>query len=88
MLEDQGKVGLVGIGNCAVRRFALRDLVDLAQVEAEKDHNVFRTAEGVEEYTHLNFGNSVLSPEMIDGAGRSCRYAWCMMDEARLVMPG
>lgn len=88
MLEDQGKVGLVGIGNCAVRRFALRDLVDLAQVEAEKDHNVFRTAEGVEENTHLNFGNSVLSPEMIDGAGRSCRYAWCMMDEARLVMPG
>ncbi len=87
MLEKQGRVGLVGIGNCAVRRFALRDLIDLAQVEATKDHNVFRTAEGEEDCTHLDFGTPVSSPEMIDGAGRPCRYMWCVMDETRLTMP-
>ena len=84
MLEEQGKVG---IGNCAVRCFAMRDLVDLAQVEAEKDHNIFRTDEGVEEYTDLDFGTPVFSPEMIDGAGRPCRYQWCVMDETQLTMP-
>ena len=89
MLEKQGKVGLVGIGNCAVRRFALRDLVDLAQVEAEKDHNIFRTDEGGGEDggTDLDFGTALFSPEMIDGAGRPVRHQWCVMDVARLVMP-
>lgn len=89
MLEKQGKVGLVGIGNCAVRRFAMRDLVDLAQLEAAKDHNIFRTDEGGGEDggTDLDFGTPVFSPEMIDGAGRPCRYQWCVMDEAELTMP-
>jgi len=87
MLEEQGKVGLASIGNCAARRFAMRELVDLAQVEADKDHNIFRTDEAVEEYTDLDFGTPVFSPEMIDGAGRPCSYQWCVMDEVSLTMP-
>jgi len=89
MLEERGLVGLAAIGNCAARRFAMRNLVDLAQVEAEKDCNIFRTPEGRPDYyTPLDFGKTVFSPEMPDGAGRPNRYQWCMMDESKLVMPG
>ena len=89
MLEDQGRVGVAAIGNCAVRRFSMRDLVDLAQVEADKDYNVFRTPEGQPDcYTPSDFGTKVISPEMRDGAGRPARSKWCVMDESKLIMPG
>ncbi len=88
MLEQQGKVGVGLIGNAVARRYALRDLIDLAQVEAEKDYNVFRTAEGRGDYfTPLEFGTIVLSPEMLDGAGRASRYQWCVADESKLALP-
>lgn len=89
MLEEQGTVGMSGIGNCAVRRFSMRDLVDLAQVEAARDYNIFRTPEGRPDYcTPLDFGTVVLSPEMLDAAGRPGRNTWCVMDPSRLKMPG
>ena len=89
ILEEQKRVGLAPIGNCAVRRFSMRDLVDLAQVEAGKDFNIFRTPEGQPEYyTPSDFGTKVTSPEMLDGAGRLGRSKWCVMDESKLVMPG
>ncbi len=89
MLEDKGLVGIATIGNAVVRRFGLRDLADLALVEAEKDCNIFRTPEGKPEYfTPLEFGKIVYSPEMLDGAGRPVRYQWCVADESKLVMPG
>lgn len=88
MLEQRGLVRLTAIGNAAVRRFAMRDLVDVAQVEAEKDYNVFRTEEGeTEAFTPLEFGTIVFSPEMLDGANRSNRYQWCVIDESRLSLP-
>jgi len=88
MLEKQGRVTKVFIGNAAVRRFAMRDLIDLAQTEALKDYNVFRTPEGhVHQTTTLEFGRSVLSPEMTDGAGRIESCQWCVEDEGLLVMP-
>ena len=89
MLEEQNRVGVAPIGNCAVRRFSMRDLVDLAQVESEKDYNIFRTPEGQPGYsTPSDFGTKVTSPEMLDGAGRPGRHKWCVMDESKLVMPG
>jgi aminoglycoside 3-N-acetyltransferase len=88
MLEQQGKVGVGLIGNAVARRYALRDLIDLAQVEAEKDYNVFRTSEGQgDDFTPLEFGTIVLSPEMLDGAGRASRYQWCVGDESKLALP-
>ena len=88
MLEQQGKVGVGLIGNAVARRYALRDLIDLAQVEAEKDYNVFRAAEGRGDYfTPLEFGTIVLSPEMLDGAGRPGRYQWCVADKSKLTLP-
>jgi aminoglycoside 3-N-acetyltransferase len=88
MLEEQNRVGTAAIGNCAVRRFSMRDLVDLAQVEAEKDYNIFRTPEGQSDYnTPLDFGTVVLSPEMLDGAGRPNQYSWCVLDVSQLKMP-
>lgn len=88
MLEERHLVGTTAIGNAAVRRLAMRDLVDLAQLEAAKDYNIFRTDEGKMDYsTPLDFGKSVLSPEMRSGAGRPVRYQWCVMDEKELVMP-
>ena len=88
MLEQRGQVGIASIGNAVARRFAMRDLVDLAQVEAEKDYNVFRTEEGqTESFTPLEFGKIVLSPEMLDGAGHSNRYQWCVVDESKLTLP-
>ncbi len=89
MLEERHLVGMAAIGNCAVRRFAMRDLVDLAQTKMEKDIYIFRTPEGKPDYfTPLDFGEAVFSPEMPDGAGRPDRYQWCVMDESKLVMPG
>jgi len=88
MLEERGLVGMTAIGNAAVRRFAMRDLVDLAQVEAAKDVNVFRTEEGRTDYfTPLDFGTIVVSPVMRDGAGRQVTYQWCVMDPTKLRLP-
>ena len=90
MLEDRGVVGITTIGNAVVRRFGMRDLIDLGQVEAAKDCNIFRTDEGktgLMDFTPLPFGRIVLSPEMKDGAGRPNHYQWCVVDETRLQMP-
>jgi len=87
-LEERDLVGIAPVGNAVLRRFAMRDLIELAQIEAEKDFNVFRTEEGqTEAYTPLDFGAIVLSPEMPDGAGRPCRYQWAVVDPERLTMP-
>lgn len=88
MLEEQKLVGIAAVGNAVARRFAMRDLVDLAQAEAEKDYNVFRTPEGGTTHgTPLDSGTTVLSPEMPDAAGRPDRYQWSVMDESRLKLP-
>ena len=88
ILEDQGKVGQTAIGNCVARCFVLRDMVDLAIVEAEKDYNIFRTPEGKPDYyTLLDFGIIVLSPEIPDSADRPVRYQWCVKDPEKLTMP-
>lgn len=87
MLEKGGKVGVTGIGNAVVRRFAMRDLLDLARVEDAKDFNIFRTEEGkAGHFTPLNFGKIVLSNERPDGAGRPNRYQWSVVDEQRLKL--
>lgn len=88
MLEDRGRVGTTFIGNSAVRRLAMRELVDLARVEAAKDYNVFRTAEGCQDQlTQLQFGQTVVSPVLIDGAGRSHTVQWCVKDPSNLSLP-
>ena len=84
MLEDRGKVGMTAIGNTVARRFAMRDLVDLAQVEAEKDYNIFRTEEGktsIADCTPLDFGQIVISDPTPDGAGRMVQHEWSVVDE-------
>ena len=78
MLEERDLVGRTFIGNAAMRRFAMRDLIDLAQIEAEKDYNIFRTTEGDSDTTSLDFGRVVLSPSMKDGADRPVQYEWCV----------
>jgi len=89
MLEVQGKVAMTFVGNAGVRRFAMRDLIDLAQAEAAADFNIFRTPEGETEYlTPLDFGQCVMSPESLDGAGRPHCVQWCVQDIGRLQMPG
>ena len=88
MLEDVGLVDIAAIGNAVVRRFAMRDLVDLALGESQKDYNIFRTPEGeLDYYTKLDFGTIVFSPEMLDGAGRPNRYQWSVVDESKLALP-
>jgi aminoglycoside 3-N-acetyltransferase len=87
MLEEKGLVSVGAIGNAAVRRFAMRDLIDLARVEAEKDYNVFRTEEGDTGFTALTFGTIVISPPIPDGAGRPQRFQWCVMDPEKLSAP-
>ena len=88
MLEQRAQVGLAPMGNAAIRRYAMRDLVDLSKSEGAKDHNVFRTEEGEkEQYTPLDFGTIVISPLLKDGAGREFSCQWCVMDEAKLTLP-
>ena len=89
MLEKRGVVGTTAIGNAAARCFPMRDLIDLAQVEAARDHDVFRTEEGkAQAFTPLEFGRIIISPNMEDGAGRPVQYQWCVMDPRKLRMPG
>lgn len=88
MLERQGKVGQTFIGNAGVRRFEMRDLIDLAQIEAARDYNIFRTAEGESgKLTSLDFGQCVMSPQFADGAGRPNSVQWCVDDLHRLNLP-
>ena len=89
MLERNGFVSTAAIGNAAVRRFAMRDMIDLALVEAAKDYDVFRTDEGKTDYfTPLDFGKVVLGPWIRDAKGTPIiRHQWCVMDEKKLVMP-
>ena len=88
MLEASDRVGHTFIGNAAIRCYAMRDLIDLAQAEAARDYNIFRTPDGQAEYsTPLDFGTVVLSPEMMDGAGRPDRIQWCVKDQAALRLP-
>ena len=89
MLEDRGLVNTAFIGNAAARRFAMRDLLDLAQTEATKDYNIFRTPDGQPDNTTvLTFGASLDSPELVDGAGRAHAVEWCVKDIDKLVLPG
>ena len=89
MLEQRGVVEKTYIGNAAIRCFPMRELVDLAQAEAEKDYNIFRTPEGLShEITELNFGQCTMSPEFPDGAGRPNRVQWCVRDLSQLTIPG
>ena len=83
--EESGQVGRTFIGNAAIRCYAMRDLIDLAQTEAARDYNIFRTPDGqAESSTPLDFGTVVLSPEMMDGAGRPDRIQWCVENEGAL----
>jgi len=85
MLEDNKLVGISYIGNAVIRCFAMRDLISLAEAEAKKDYNVFRTGEGQSGYfTPLAVGRIVLSGEIKDSAGRMTRYQWCVRDEKNL----
>ena len=87
MLEERGLVGTAFIGNAAVRRFSMRELVSLAEAESARDENIFRSEEGQEGTTELTFGTKFLSPEMVDGAGRSVRFEWCVRDVDKVVLP-
>lgn len=89
LLEDAGTVSATFIGNAAVRRFAMRDLLDRAQIEAARDYNIFRTAEGKSgQFTPLAFGQCIMSPDFADGAGRPNRVQWCVRDLQKLRLPG
>ena len=89
MLENHGVVEKTFIGNAAVRCFPMRALIDLAQVEADTDYNVFRTPDGKpSEITGLDFGQCIMSPEFSDGAGRPTRVQWCVKDLQQLTLPG
>ena len=87
MLEETGKVGIAAVGNAVVRRFALRDLCDLAQAEAEKDYNIFRTKENeTGKVTPLKDGEIVIFV-LTDGAGRRGKHQLAVVDSSRLSIP-
>jgi len=79
MLEERGLVGITAIGNAIVRLFRMQDLIELAKVEARKDHNIFRAHQSGKK-TLLKDGQIVLSPVLQDGAGRPVRYEWDVVD--------
>ena len=89
LLED-GKIATVGaIGNSVARCFSQRDLMELAQQEADKDYNIFRNPEGEDDwFMSTDLGTTVLSPEMPDGAGRPDQHHWCVVDPTKLKIPG
>lgn len=89
MLEGKGSVTKAFVGNAAVRKFAMRDLIDLTTVETARDFNIFRSAEGdVGKLTELDFGQCTMSPKFPDGAGRPNSVQWCVRDLHQLELPG
>lgn len=86
--EDRGTVSIGAIGNSVVRLFSQRDLVDIAQEEAEKDTNIFRNPEGGPDWSlTTELGTTIDSPPILDGAGRPGHCQWCVVDEAALKLP-
>jgi aminoglycoside N3'-acetyltransferase len=85
MLERSGRVDVTNIGNAIVRRFAMRDLIARAEIEAERDYNVFRTGEGDKGHvTGLPDGVFVFSHPVKDGAGRPEIHFWNVVDARAL----
>lgn len=89
MLEEKGLVSMTGIGNAAVRRFRMRDMIDLAVPEGIKDPNVFRTPENqTDVFTPLDFGECVFGPWIRDAQKRPIvRHQWAVMDSSKVVIP-
>jgi aminoglycoside 3-N-acetyltransferase len=85
MLEEQGRVDVGAVGNAIVRRFAMRDLIDLATAEAERDIEIFRTAGPGVPPTALPDARLVLGPPVRDAAGRPQRHLWNIVDPAAIV---
>jgi aminoglycoside N3'-acetyltransferase len=86
MLEERGEAATCSIGNAIVRRFPMRSLIALAEVEAARDMNIFRTAEGdTEHVTQLRDGVFVFSDPTLDGAGRPEVRLWSVVEPERIV---
>lgn len=86
--ENRGTVSIGAIGNSVVRLFSQRDLVDIAQEEAEKDYNIFRNPEGEPDWSlTTELGTTIDSPPILDGAGRPGHCQWCVVDETVLKLP-
>jgi aminoglycoside 3-N-acetyltransferase len=86
MLEERGEATVGAVGNAIVRRFAMRALIAMSEVEAARDVNVFRTAEGDKEHvTQLRDGVFVFSDPTLDGAGRPEHRLWSVVDPERIV---
>lgn len=85
MLEERGQVAIGSVGNAMTRRFPMRDLIALAQAEAARDENIFRTPEGrKDQVTMLKDGVFVTGDEALDGAGRPERHLWSVVEPERI----
>ena len=85
MLEERGLVAIGPVGNAMARRFPMRGLIALAQAEAARDENVFRTPEARKDHvTMLPDGVFVTGDEALDGAGRPERHLWSVVEPERI----
>jgi aminoglycoside 3-N-acetyltransferase len=86
LLEQAGRVSVGPVGNAMARRFAMRDLIALAEREAAVDENVFRTPEGQKDHvTLLPDGVFVTGDPALDGAGRPERHLWTVVEPTAVV---
>lgn len=87
MLEERGCTQVAKIGNAVARKYALRDLCDLAVEVGTRDSNIFRTDEDMTgTVTPLANGEIVLVP-LIDCAGRGSKYQWSVFDPSQIQFP-
>jgi len=87
ILEAAGEVAITTVGNALARRFSLRSLCDYAQRELARDTNLFRTEDDqANRITPLKDGQIVLA-DLTDGAGRTSRHQWSVIDPQRLAIP-
>lgn len=85
-LEQAGRVGIGPVGNAMARRFAMRDLIALAEREAALDENIFRTPEGQKDHvTLLPDGVFVTGDPTLDAAGRAERHLWTVVEPTAIV---
>jgi aminoglycoside 3-N-acetyltransferase len=87
MLEESGRVAISTLGNAMLRKYALRDLCALAETEAKKDFNIFRSKENeTGRSTPLSAG-AIVNFYVTDGAGRRGAHELSVVDQAHLRLP-
>lgn len=80
MLETASLVTIGTIGNAVIRSFKMRDLIHFIIDNYPLKNDIFFQDEGTDEPTKFDYGISVFTGDIMDGAGRLVETFWSCLD--------